>query len=116
MKMSRRIECRSEGCTHEVLFKAVDGAFDDRRGSGRPPLSPTGRGSPSGRHHKHGSSSIQVSPYCKQRTPYPVSSSINQSTHLSVDTCIHFHGDERCVYKKPPHDTVCAIRKQAQCL
>ncbi|KAK4040350.1 hypothetical protein C8A01DRAFT_15758 [Parachaetomium inaequale] len=89
--MSRRIECRSEGCTHEVLFKTVDGAFDDRRGSGRPPLSPIGRGSPSGPHHRHGSSSIQVSPYCKQHT------------------CIHFHGDERCVYKKPPHDTVCAI-------
>jgi hypothetical protein len=32
------------------------------------------------------------------------------------DTCIHFHGDERCIYKKPPHDTVCAIRKRTRCL
>ncbi|KAK4102026.1 hypothetical protein N658DRAFT_412287, partial [Parathielavia hyrcaniae] len=90
--MSRRIECRSEGCTSEVLFKSLDGAFDDRRGSGgRPSLSPTERNSPSGLHHRHSNGSIQVSPYCKQHT------------------CIHFHGDERCIYKKPPHDTVCPI-------
>ncbi|KAK4122767.1 hypothetical protein N657DRAFT_646501 [Parathielavia appendiculata] len=90
--MSRRIECRSEGCTNEVLFKSLDGAFDDRRGSGvRPPLSLTDRSSPSGLHHRHSNGSIQVSPYCKQHT------------------CIHFHGDERCIYKKPRHDTVCPI-------
>lgn len=32
-------------------------------------------------------------------------------TYIGTDTCIHFHGDERCIYQKPPHDTVCAIRK-----
>ncbi|KAH6613429.1 hypothetical protein F5144DRAFT_607332 [Chaetomium tenue] len=79
--MNRRIECRSEGCNYEVVFKTADGAFDERRASGRIPLSPP---------HRH-SNAIQVSPYCK------------------LHTCIHFHGDERCVYKKPSHDSVCAI-------
>ncbi|GAB1313549.1 hypothetical protein MFIFM68171_03759 [Madurella fahalii] len=92
--MNRRIECRSEGCTNEVLYKTLDGAFvdphDRRASSGRPPISPTGRGSPSG-HHRYSNGSIQVSPFCKQHT------------------CIHFHGDERCVYQKPRHDTVCAV-------
>ncbi|KAH6851165.1 hypothetical protein B0I37DRAFT_129918 [Chaetomium sp. MPI-CAGE-AT-0009] len=77
MKMNRRIECRSEGCNHEVLFKTAEGAFDERRGG-------------NGLHHRH-SNAIQVSPYCKHHT------------------CVHFHGDERCVYKKPSHDSVCAI-------
>ncbi|KAK3304082.1 uncharacterized protein B0T15DRAFT_229234 [Chaetomium strumarium] len=83
MTMNRRIKCQSEGCPNEVLFKTHDGAFDDRRGSGgRSPLSP---------HDRHSTGPLQVSPYCKQHT------------------CIHFYGDERCIYKKPPHDTVCAI-------
>ncbi|KAK3899590.1 hypothetical protein C8A05DRAFT_36776, partial [Staphylotrichum tortipilum] len=91
MTMSRRIECRSEGCVNEVFYKAVD---DDRRGggggNGRSPLSPPGRGSPSGLH-RHSTSSIQVSPYCKQHT------------------CVHFHAEDRCIYKKPLHDTVCPL-------
>ncbi|KAK4108700.1 hypothetical protein N656DRAFT_792377 [Canariomyces notabilis] len=93
--MNRRIECRSEGCTNEVLYKTLDGNFvdphDRRNGGGRPPISPTGRGSPPGPHHRYSNGSIQVSPYCKQHT------------------CIHFHLEERCVYKKPRHDTVCAV-------
>ncbi len=66
MTMSRRIECRSEGCVNEVYYKALD---DDRRGNGggRSPLSGPGRGSPSGLHHRHSTGSIQMSPYCKQR-------------------------------------------------
>lgn len=55
--MNRRIECRSEGCNYEVVFKTADGAFDERRASGRIPLSPP---------HRH-SNAIQVSPYCKLR-------------------------------------------------
>ncbi|KAL2024097.1 hypothetical protein VTK56DRAFT_9877 [Thermocarpiscus australiensis] len=96
MTMNRRIECRSEGCTNEVLLKTVDGTFvdpHDRRGSGgvRPPPSPNDRGSPLGPQHRYSNGSIQVSPYCRQ------------------DTCVHFHTNDRCIYKKPPHDTVCAI-------
>ncbi|KAL2129319.1 hypothetical protein VTI74DRAFT_7947 [Chaetomium olivicolor] len=91
MTMSRRLECKSEGCTNEVL-QILDSAFDDRRGGGgRSPLSPNGRGSSPGLHHRHSSNSILVSKYCKQHT------------------CAHFLGDERCLYKKPPHDSVCAI-------
>ena len=33
--------------------------------------------------------------------------------YVPLDTCVHFLGDERCTYKKPPHDSVCAIRKPA---
>ncbi|KAK3297894.1 uncharacterized protein B0H64DRAFT_133774 [Chaetomium fimeti] len=98
MRMNRRIECRSEGCNHEVLFKPAEGAFDEQRGrNGRIPLVPGGRGSPTGLLHRH-SNPIQVSPYCKHHT------------------CVHFHGDERCVYKKPSHDSVCAIHARCPIL
>ncbi|KAK4133151.1 hypothetical protein BT67DRAFT_435036 [Trichocladium antarcticum] len=92
--MNRGIECRSEGCTNEVLFKTLDGASGEAHGrrssSGRSPLSPADRDSPLGRFLDQ-TNSIQVSPYCRQHT------------------CAHFHGDERCLHQKPPHDTVCAI-------
>ena len=62
--MNRRIECRSEGCNYEVVFKTADGAFDERRAAnGRIPLSPP---------HRH-SNAIQVSPYCKLRMLSPMS-------------------------------------------
>ncbi|AEO71165.1 uncharacterized protein THITE_2025341, partial [Thermothielavioides terrestris NRRL 8126] len=90
--MDRRTQCRSEGCSNEVLYKTVVGEFDDRRGSGRKsPRSPNDRGSPSGPYHRYSNSSIYFSPFCKQHT------------------CIHFHGDENCINQKPRHDTVCAI-------
>ncbi|KAK0660421.1 hypothetical protein QBC41DRAFT_330967 [Cercophora samala] len=91
--MSRKIECRSDGCGNEVLFKTVEGGFNlhqpnldhyhyrDHRRSG---ISAGPRSPPAGtgRH---------LSPYCKQHT------------------CVHFHREECCTNKKPPHDTVCAV-------
>ncbi|KAK0748503.1 hypothetical protein B0T21DRAFT_279118 [Apiosordaria backusii] len=96
--MNRKIECRSDGCGNEVLFKALEGGFnihppnldhyhyrDHRRsGVGAGPRSPTGA---TGRHL----GAQHVSPYCKQHT------------------CVHFHREESCTNKKPPHDTVCAV-------
>ncbi|KAK4175887.1 hypothetical protein QBC36DRAFT_330444 [Triangularia setosa] len=92
-EMNRKIECRSDGCSNEVLFKTLEGGFnihqpnldhyhyrDHRRSStGAGPRSPAGA---AGRH---------LSPYCKQHT------------------CVHFHREECCANKKPPHDTVCAV-------
>jgi hypothetical protein len=42
------------------------------------------------------------------RSTYPAHAT---PTYLSVDTCIHYHSEERCTHQKPLHDTVCAIRK-----
>ncbi|KAK4205718.1 hypothetical protein QBC40DRAFT_270739 [Triangularia verruculosa] len=90
--MNRRIECRSDGCGNEVLFKTLEGGFNipqpnldqyhyrDHRRSGA--AGPRASISTAGRH---------LSPYCKQHT------------------CVHFHREECCTNKKPPHDTVCAV-------
>ncbi|KAK5660903.1 hypothetical protein OQA88_12276 [Cercophora sp. LCS_1] len=87
--MNRRIECRSEGCQGEVLFKTVEGIFPDAPDGRR--RAPVDRGSPTG-YHRHSTGATQImSPYCKQHT------------------CAHFFREEGCNNKKPPHDQVCAV-------
>jgi len=66
--MNRRIECRSEGCGGEVVFKTVEGVYPDpldRRPGGI--RNQTGRGSPNGYHRHSSIGSPVVSAYCKMR-------------------------------------------------
>nr|CDP30521.1 Putative protein of unknown function [Podospora anserina S mat+] len=82
--MNRKIECRSDGCGNEVLFKpTLEGGFNIHQ----PNLDHY--------HYRDHRRSVaggrRLSPYCKQHT------------------CAHFHREECCTNKKPPHDTVCAV-------
>ncbi|KAK0704785.1 hypothetical protein B0H67DRAFT_360170 [Lasiosphaeris hirsuta] len=91
--MSRK--CRSEGCTAEILYKTLEGAYVDpteRRPGGI--RSPPDRGSPNPYHRYSTGSAPVLSQYCRQHT------------------CCHFMKEEGCTNKKPRHDSVCAIHAQ----
>ncbi|VBB83725.1 Putative protein of unknown function [Podospora comata] len=82
--MNRKIECRSDGCGNEVLFKpTLEGGFNIHQPNLDHYHYRDHRRSVAGGRH--------LSPYCKQHT------------------CVHFHREECCTNKKPPHDTVCAV-------
>ncbi|KAH8907365.1 hypothetical protein BR93DRAFT_692158 [Coniochaeta sp. PMI_546] len=87
-------QCRAEGCNGEVFFKIIQGdAASDRRQMGnRSPLTPVNGG------HPHN----------QQIRMFPEGSRI-LSTFCKKHTCSLFLTDEGCTFKKPIHDTVCAI-------
>lgn len=108
-------QCRAEGCNGEVFFKIIQGdsALDRRQMGNRSPLSPVNGGHPPNQQIRMFPDGSRIlSSFCKKRTyPQIIKHRGGFSDEVWTDTCSLFLSDEGCTFKKPIHDTVCAVRE-----
>ncbi|OIW27193.1 hypothetical protein CONLIGDRAFT_633529 [Coniochaeta ligniaria NRRL 30616] len=109
-------QCRADGCNGEVFFKTIPGdPVPDRRQMGnRSPLTPVNGGHPPNQQMRMFPEGSRIlSSFCKKRNmlaELPCMGSV-VLTKGRTDTCSLFLADEGCTFKKPIHDTVCALRE-----